>query len=663
MSSRTRIPALAVALVALASQLVLGIAPAHALRVVTWNLLQYPDYNLAGRQPSFRTVMANINADVLIAQELLSQAGVDSFQNNVLNVVEPGQWTNSGYASLQTSPVPEGGSIFWKPAKVSVSFVSQLVTGGPRNVLFGRVTPVGYTALSGTFRVYSVHFKADGCSGACDSTTRRLEATSLRSQLNNIPANTNFLLGGDTNIYGAYEGAYVRLTESQSDNDGRGFDPLNMPGNWHTNASYAPFFSQCPCATGCPAGISGGGLDDRFDLFLSSASMTDGQGVDVVPGAYSAYGNDGQHFNWDVNGGGFNNAVGLTIANALWTASDHLPVICTVQLASKIRANSTVNFGPVLIGATAQQNYTVTNNAVTPADSLRFSFAPPAGFTAPAGNFSAAPGGSNVQPLGMNTASVGVKSGTLSLSTNAPDSLVKPAQLSGTVLSHAVASLDSASVVLGGSADFGAHPAGGFAPAEVRVQNVGYNSLQARLSINGGSITGGDGRFSVVGDFSPWLIDGVGHTFEFLFDDNGATLDSTYTATVILNSGDEALPGALPQPDLTVTLSARVSNGSTGVEGGGLPAAIAFLPPRPNPLGSETRFAFDLPRATSVSLAVFDASGRRLANLLEGPEEAGRHELQWAARSDDGRRLAAGLYFVRFTAGGYTRTRRIAVLP
>src|SRR5262249_12227928 len=162
---------------------------------------------------------------------------------------------NSGYAALQTSPVPEGGTIFWKPAKVTVSFVSQLVTGGPRNVLFGRVTPVGYTNINGTFRVYSVHFKAGGPS-TTDSTTRRLEATSLRTQLNNVPANTNFLLGGDTNIYGAYEGAYIRLTESQTDNDGRGFDPLNMPGNWHTNASYSPFFSQCPCATGCPVGIS-----------------------------------------------------------------------------------------------------------------------------------------------------------------------------------------------------------------------------------------------------------------------------------------------------------------------------------------------------------------------------------------------------------------------
>ena len=152
-------------------------APAHALRVVTWNLFQYPDYSLAGRQPYFRTVMRNIDADVLIVQELLSQAGRDSFLLNVLNVAEPGEWTGTDFWNLQASPSPEGGAIFWKPSRVNVSFVSTFPTSGPRDVLFGRVTPVGYTALSATFRVYSVHLKAGG-PATSDSTTSSGSTTS-----------------------------------------------------------------------------------------------------------------------------------------------------------------------------------------------------------------------------------------------------------------------------------------------------------------------------------------------------------------------------------------------------------------------------------------------------------------------------------------------------
>lgn len=647
-------------LTAVAAALLFAPAPAHALRVVTWNLFAYPDYNLAARQPSFRTVMANINADVLVVQELTTSAGVDSFQNNVLDVVQPGQWANSGFFTLQTSPAIEGGAIFYKPAKVAIAFTNVSPTSGPRDVLFTRVTPVGYTNISGTFRVYSVHFKAGG-PGTSDSTTRRLEATDLRATLNGVPANTNFLVGGDTNIYGAYEGAYLRLTESQTDNDGRGVDPLNLPGSWHLVPSYSPYLTQCPCATSCGS-FSGGGLDDRFDLFLSSMSMTNGQGVDVVAGGYSAYGNDGQHYNTDVNGSGFNNAVGLTVATALKTASDHLPVIITVQLASRIQAASALSFGSVLVGATAEQTLPVANPAVAPADALDYSFSAPAGFTAPAGSFSAAAGVTNPHTIAMSTGSVGLKSGTLNVATDAPDSLNKPVALSGTVLAHAVPSLDSLAAVVEDSLIFGPHATGDFIEP-VRVHNRGYNSLQAGLELTNATITGpGAAYFSIIGGFSPLLIGGTGHSYEIRFDDAAAPAGVWSEATLTFATADEPLPGSAPQSDLVVHLKA-MPNENTDVVPGPLPRALAFQAPRPNPLRSGTTFAFDLPNAADVSLDVFDLNGRRLASVVEGAQPAGRHEVFWTPLDGAGARLPAGLYFARFATGSFVQTRRIAVLP
>jgi hypothetical protein len=55
------------------------------------------------------------------------------------------------------------------------------------------------------------------------------------------------------------------------------------------------------------------------------------RGFDVVPGTYGAFGNDGQHFNNDINADGFNNAVGYTVATALRQASDHLPVLMVIR--------------------------------------------------------------------------------------------------------------------------------------------------------------------------------------------------------------------------------------------------------------------------------------------------------------------------------------------
>lgn len=646
----------------LCAVLALAAPPAHALRVVTWNLFDYPTYNLAGRQPHFRTVMAAIGADVLIVQELNSAAGRDSFLTNVLNVVEPGQWASSSFYTLQPSPV-EGGAIFYKPAKVGIGFTATFATSGPRDVLLTRVTPVGYTALAGTFRVYSLHLKAGNpLSSPADSTTRRLECTDIRTTLNSAPANTNILVGGDYNFYGAWEGGYIRLTESQADNDGRQLDPLVMPGTWHLVPGYALYHSQCPCNTSCGS-FSGGGMDDRFDLILSSYVMQNGEGVDLAPGGYYAFGNDGLHYNDNIDGGGFNNVVPLAVATALRNASDHLPVVFTVQVAAKIAAASQLDFGSVITGATANLNLPVTNSAVAPADDLDYSFAAPAGFTAPGGSFAALAGATGNHTIGMSTGTAGVKTGTLAVTTDATDSLAKNVLLSGRVLAHAVASLDSMAVALEDTLDLGNLETGGFRDSAVTVHNPGYSPLQARLAVNTGVITGGGGRFSIVGGFAHALVAGVGQRYTIHFDDTAAPKDSTYEATLTFTTADEPLPGATAAPSLVVRLLARPKQGNVDVPGAGGPTALRFHAPRPNPLSRETRFAFDLPQAAPVTLEVFDVHGRRVARVVAGGLPAGRHEARWDAADERGGRLAAGLYFARFVTPGLVESRRLVLLP
>ena len=212
-----------------------------------------------------------------------------------------------------------------------------------------------------------------------------------------------------------------------ADNDGRCKDPLLMPGEWNNNSGYALYMTQCPCLSGCVSGFSGGGMDDRFDFWLTSYSMQDGEGLDwtgnTIAG-YAAYGNDGQHFNDDINGGGFNNAVGLAVANALHDASDHLPVVMVIQIPARVSVPSLLSFGSVITGAVSKAALPVANAAVAPADELTYAYTPPAGFTAPAGSRSANAGApANADSIGMDTATPGFKSGTLAMATDDPDSL------------------------------------------------------------------------------------------------------------------------------------------------------------------------------------------------------------------------------------------------
>jgi hypothetical protein len=641
--------------------------PAAALRFVTWNLTNYsdgPPSTFGTRQGYFQTVMGAIQPDVFIAQELKTSVAADSFRINVLQAALPGRVWKSTWVSA--SPSTES-AVFWDSLKVTASGFTALNDGGPRSVLACLIKPLGYVSATAGTRLYSIHLKAGG-PGTADSTTRRLEATSIRNSLNLAPTGTNILLGGDSNIYGAYEGAYQRFTESQVDNDGRLFDPYTMPGDWHSIAGYAIYDTQCPCLTGCNTtlGFSGGGLDDRFDIFLSTAPMNDGQGLDVVPGLAGtfAFGNDGAHFNQDVNGGP-NGVVSATVANALHEASDHLPVVAIVQIPSRL-ADSTVSiaFGRVLVAASVLRQLVIRDGAPAPADGLDYTIgAAPAGFTAPSGSFSVAAGAPpNRHDIGMDTSAPGSRVGSLPLTTDDPDSASRTVPLSGTVLRHAVASLDSASTLTALTLDFGSQPVDAFRDTTVRVHDAGWDALQASLAVGGATLVGGDGRFSLVGGFTPLEIAGVGHTWSVHFDANGASLDSSTTATLTFTSADEPLPGAASQPDLVVHLAAHPMPGTGAVPPGG-PSVLGFEAPRPNPSSGTTWFGFDLPAAQSVRLTVYDLSGRRVATLVSGTLESGHHMARWDGTLERGGRAPAGLYFARFETPGMRRVARLALLP
>ena len=641
----------AVALATL-SWLFVGAAPALALKVATWNVISYTN-DVPGRQPYLRTVLAALDPDVIALQELKSAAARDSFLNNVLNVVQPGQWAGTSFFATCES------AVFYKPAKVTMTVSGVAIpTSGPRDVLGVRFRLAGYLSKLAEIRLYSIHFQAD----APDTAIRRLECTDLRNNLNAATSavTPNFLVCGDTNFYGSWEGGYIRLTESQLDNDGRCMDPLTMPGTWNQSA-YAAYHTQSTCSSGCPTGWATGGLDDRFDLFLTSPSLQDGEGLDLVPGGYVPYGNDGQHYNSSVNAL-YNYAVGMDVATALFYSSDHLPVMVTLQAPAKVVAASALDFGSVIVGASAEQALLVTNGAAVPADELSYSLVAPAGFSAPAGTFAADAGvAGNSHVISLATSSPGLASGALTVSCDDPDSTAKPVQLSGTVLAHAAASLDSVSVTTAGTADFGTHPSGGFSDLRVRVHNAGWSPLQAKLEVTGGVITGGGGRFSIVGGFAAAEVAGTGHDYTVRFDDTGATVDSTYEATLVLSGADEPVPGSLPASDLVVTLLARATSGGVDVATR-LPERIAFYPPSPNPSRGTTTLRFDLPREADVSLELFDLSGRRVSTLLQGRQAAGSHFLQLGPSADGGGSLQAGLYFVSFRTGEFSRTRRLVLV-
>lgn len=100
-----------------------------------------------------------------------------------------------------------------------------------------------------------------------------------------------------------------------------------------------------------------------------------------------------------------------------------------------------------------------------------------------------------------------------------------------------------------------------------------------------------------------------------------------------------------------------------GTSTGASPARMDLrIRAHPNPFNPSTRITYVLPNAGRASLHVFDAAGRRVAELRSGLARAGENTVDWTARDDAGRRVASGVYFVRLDFEGRQRATRVVVL-
>jgi hypothetical protein len=117
-------------------------------------------------------------------------------------------------------------------------------------------------------------------------------------------------------------------------------DPANQVGAWHNNAAFVGIDSQAP-AVSPPGGLTGGGLDDRFDFQLVSSSvLSDPTGLAYIAGTYHTFGNNGTvALNGNINDASntalaeFGTTTQQQILNYLTSVADHLPVVADFSVA------------------------------------------------------------------------------------------------------------------------------------------------------------------------------------------------------------------------------------------------------------------------------------------------------------------------------------------
>ena len=132
--------------------------------------------------------------------------------------------------------------------------------------------------------------------------------------------------------------------------------------------------------------------------------------------------------------------------------------------------------------------------------------------------------------------------------------------------------------------------------------------------------------------------------------------DAPFAIVVFKHGADELAKDAVFElflGDSTVTATPIVAPA---------PAATHLRRVAPNPFAPRTTVGVDLASAGETDVVLYDASGRVVRRLLQGPHAAGRYDLDWDGRDETGRSVASGVYFVRFRAAGVDEVRKVTRL-
>ncbi|NQU06888.1 MAG: T9SS type A sorting domain-containing protein [Calditrichaeota bacterium] len=88
-----------------------------------------------------------------------------------------------------------------------------------------------------------------------------------------------------------------------------------------------------------------------------------------------------------------------------------------------------------------------------------------------------------------------------------------------------------------------------------------------------------------------------------------------------------------------------------------MPTEFSLAQNYPNPFNSKTRMAYEVPELSSVSIRVFDLTGRHVTTLISGEHQTGRYTAVWEARD-----ITSGIYIVQMTAANFNSVAKVMLV-
>ncbi len=141
--------------------------------------------------------------------------------------------------------------------------------------------------------------------------------------------------------------------------------------------------------------------------------------------------------------------------------------------------------------------------------------------------------------------------------------------------------------------------------------------------------------------------------------DWGTNTEASYGSALALDGGFAFVGGGYGLATAEHAGLVALFTGTTGVVASDASPTPLDLRVHGNPFRDRLSLGLRLAAPAETDVRVCDIAGRSVRRLEHGAWTAGAHELVWDGRDDAGRAAPAGMYFVRVTADGATRSAKV----
>lgn len=140
---------------------------------------------------------------------------------------------------------------------------------------------------------------------------------------------------------------------------------------------------------------------------------------------------------------------------------------------------------------------------------------------------------------------------------------------------------------------------------------------------------------------------------------SGAVAQS-YRMTIHLSGGQTV---TIPHDEIARLTFTDDASGADDQDGEG-PAPLTFklLRAYPNPFNPSTTIEYELAASSPVTVCVFDLHGALVRELLRETRGAGRHQVVWDGRDDDGAPVASGAYICAVECAARILSRQLILV-